>query len=404
MTKRAAFTLIELLVVIAVIAVLIALLLPAVQSAREAARRAQCRSNLKQIALAEHNYNDVHKMLTPVYVVYRSTVPYQCCQYLNCCLGIIGCHSDPNTHTWGEYLLPFLGASTVYNRIDFCSPNFSPVNWTGGNPLWNYTAQNSGSPCPGPCLVTDPCAAARPTAAVIPTYVCPSSPHSSNPFLEEPTDLPFAATLIRLRGASDYTAIEGPGYGFWYWYLYLTNVPNAACLVHRCPWTNGSCSPPTNFGAICASGVLSHLPTIAKTVEQIVDGTSTTFLCFEHAGHPDLWTNGRKTTRPPLIGGSFTFANPGGCWACWENARNWVEGSTFDGNVLTPDSGQAVPTCFFNCTNLHLYNAIYSFHPGAGGVALCDGSARMLNQDISAVVFVRMISIAGHEPVADSDF
>ncbi len=61
--KRAGFSLLEVLVSIAIIGILLALILPAVQTAQASARRVQSQNNLRQLGVAFHNYESVHRSL-----------------------------------------------------------------------------------------------------------------------------------------------------------------------------------------------------------------------------------------------------------------------------------------------------------------------------------------------------
>ena len=140
MNRRTGFTLIELLVVIAIIAILIGLLLPAVQKVREAASRAKCLNNLKQLALAAHNYHDVNNNFPGATYLYPvSAMP------------------PTQGYTVFVSLLPFLEQQNLYQVWNFTNPRLNGA--TVASPAANVL---SVLVCSSDLILQNPYAAPKP--------------------------------------------------------------------------------------------------------------------------------------------------------------------------------------------------------------------------------------------------
>lgn len=162
--QRKGFTLIELLVVIAIIAVLIALLVPAVQKVRAAAARAQLMSNMKQVALAAHNYHGTYKFMPPHYQwTYHldgsaRTYRYVSSSYFVEVLPYVeqqsiykGMLSTTNSYYTGGFYQFSYGLSSAYtNPVPVYGNPCDPSSNNGvGTDAWSYKLYGSSYSYPG---------------------------------------------------------------------------------------------------------------------------------------------------------------------------------------------------------------------------------------------------------------
>lgn len=214
---RRGFTLIELLVVIAIIAILIGLLLPAVQKVRASAARSKCQNNLKQIALATHNYHDANQKF-----------PYA------------SLDRQPNettsTYVTGFVLImPYLEQDAIAKRWDPKQPRNSTVD-SDGDGYTNATLQKM----------------------LVPTYTCPAMTPPSGP-LGGSENRAYCSYLFN-AGTPDCVM-------FAYWSFYGLSAP---------PVYDGTVIP-THSPATTPNSPNLYPPTMVA----ITDGTSNTFLVGE---------------------------------------------------------------------------------------------------------------------------
>ena len=305
-----AFTLVELLVVIAIIAILVALLLPAVQAAREAARRVQCNNNLKQIGVAMHNYHSAHGRL-----------PY----------GASAIFDHEPGGSWGAFILPYLEQQPAFDQFDFS------VAMTHANN-------------------------AEAIKTVVPVYLCPTDPGSSNPI----NTRHCARIPVPEVAKISYFGSMGP-----------THMGTCADCPDPTPNdSNYCCRLSWNFGSQANAGLdvsvgqfpgmICRWPRSIK-FSAVRDGLSNTLLVGEtipdHCCFNGAYVNNFTVTSTAIVL-----------------------------NLLVPDdgSGDDYPVaCGFK-----------SMHPGGAHFVMGDGSVHFISESIDYRLYNELGSRAGDEPVS----
>jgi prepilin-type N-terminal cleavage/methylation domain-containing protein/prepilin-type processing-associated H-X9-DG protein len=222
---RRGFSLIELLVVIAIIAILVSLLMAAVQKARSAAARIRCANNLKQLALAVHEYHDATNGFPR-----NGSKSDQVDD---------GTGTTPTSWSWIARLLPYIEQENLYTQgnIDTASMN--------GNVA---------------------------TRATIPLLFCPADTAIGETPSSTRANAPTTGSPV---GLTNYKGVSGSN---WCWGDYPYAGTNGSC---DCFYQNGKGK---GDGIFFRTDILYNL-----TLGDIPDGTSNTFMIGEDIPSLNCW-------------------------------------------------------------------------------------------------------------------
>ncbi len=351
--RRSGFTLIELLVVIAIIAILVALLLPAVQQAREAARRSSCKNNLKQIALAMHNYHDTYELFPPGLIS----------------LGVAA-GDDVPYWAWSTYISPYMELGPQYDTLN-------PGNGVSGrarNVIPTTDGDDTTAPIPAIWNVL---------TTQVETFRCPSDPGPQR-------------NNASIRGITfaDSGSAGGPGYN--------NDGQLSAVATSNYVACNGSGHMRSGFAISFGEGGSDGIfgwRECRRSIANVTDGTSNVVMLGERAfelNSPRFALISAWTPNPNFLVGAGGAGLMGQPFA----ALLWVSRGSGGASV-----GRCTSTLFAGFGGINGSSGgqddrqalgISSNHRGGAQVALVDGSVRFLSENIQTAADTALVRSAAN--------